>query len=87
MTKCNLVFQEDEEKHVFETVETGVPSQQIFLYWPVNDPFSLGFPPASGSMATTREEKIPATGQLCSKLPYSTVPINVILCFHGIASE
>lgn len=86
MTKCNLMFQ-DEEKHVFEIVEAAVPSQQILLYWPVSDPFNLGFPPARGSVAMTRGEKIPATGQLCSKLPYSTVPRNVIVCFHGIASE
>lgn len=55
MTKCNLVFQQDEEKHVFETVESGVPSQQIFFYWPVSDPFNLGFPPACGSTAMIRE--------------------------------
>lgn len=55
MTKCNLEFQQDEEKHGFEIVEPLVPSQHIFFYWPASDPFSLGFPPARGSMAMIRE--------------------------------
>lgn len=87
MTKCNLVFQQDEEKHVFETRVWCVPSQHIFFYWPASDPFNLGFSPACGSTAMIREQKIPATGQLCSNSPSSAVPINVIACFHGIASE
>lgn len=55
MTQCNLVFQQDEEKHVFEIVESGVPSQHIFFYWPASDPLNLGVLPARGPTAMIRE--------------------------------